>query len=139
MRNVVLMGLPGSGMTAVGKAAAKLLHRPFFDSDAMGEKEGQQTLARLRAEKDGVVIAFDSDAVLRPELMELLRRDGLLFFLDRNAGKAGTAAQTGGAPATDKQRAKLCRRYADVTLTGGTVPELAETVVTMMEMQGEEL
>ncbi|MEA5142347.1 MAG: shikimate kinase [Oscillibacter sp.] len=138
MRNVVLIGLPGGGMTAVGKAAAKLLHRPFFDSDAMGEKEDQQTLARLRAEKDGVVIALGSDAVLRSELMELLRRDGLLFFLDRNTGKAGTADQTGGAPAADKQRAKLCRRYADVTLTGGTVPELAETVVTMMEMQGEE-
>ncbi len=131
MKNVVLMGLPDSGKAAVGKAAAKLLRRPFFDSDAMGEKESQQTLDRLRAEKGGAVIALGSDAVLQPELMELLRGDGLLFFLDRNTGKAGTAA--------DKQHAKLCRRYADVTLTGGTVPELAETVVTMMEMQGEEL
>ena len=35
------------------------------------------------------------------------------------------------------KREKLYRKYADVTLSGGTAAELAEAIETMVEMRGE--
>ncbi len=48
-RNVVLVGLPGVGKTSVGRAAAKLLGRPFIDFDTEIEHREHASVAEIFA------------------------------------------------------------------------------------------
>ncbi len=50
-RHVVLIGLPGSGKTAVGRLVAELLHATFVDIDAIVERREGRPIAMIFAEK----------------------------------------------------------------------------------------
>lgn len=98
--NIYLVGPMGSGKTAVGRALAKALDRPFYDSDAeierrtgvdirfIFEKEGE---ARFRAREreilaeltqlDGIVLATGGGAVLEPENRRRLAETGVVVYL----------------------------------------------------------
>lgn len=100
--NIVLIGMPGSGKTTVGKLLAQELGRPYWDTDTLIEEKTGKTPAQIILEQgepafrdietevirelavqNGSVIATGGGAVLRPENAEFLRRNGKLFFLDR--------------------------------------------------------
>lgn len=49
--HLVLVGLPGSGKSTVGRAVAKRLSRPFLDFDAEIEKREGISVARIFAER----------------------------------------------------------------------------------------
>ncbi|MEO1221897.1 MAG: shikimate kinase, partial [Pseudomonadota bacterium] len=51
-RAVVLVGMMGSGKTAIGKALAAQLDVPFLDSDAAIEEAAQLSIAEI-FERDG--------------------------------------------------------------------------------------
>ena len=101
-QNIVLVGMPGSGKTTVGKKLAKKLNRKFYDTDlVITEKEGttsaeiirtkgeqafrdiESAVCRELASEQGVIIATGGGAVLRKENVSNLKKNGLLFFIDR--------------------------------------------------------
>jgi len=47
MKSIVLIGPPGSGKTTVGKALARRLKRPFFDTDSMIEVKSQKKIGEI--------------------------------------------------------------------------------------------
>ncbi len=101
--NIVLVGMPGSGKSTVGKALAKVLGRPFIDTDEEIVKEAgkeipqifaqvgeegfreleSKILRRIGNETTGAVIATGGGAILRRENVRSLKRTGILYFLDR--------------------------------------------------------
>lgn len=100
--NVVLVGMPGSGKSTVGKALAEQLGRPFIDTDeeivridgrsipaifeAVGEtgfRDIESAVIKTVAARQGAVIATGGGAVLREENVSLLKENGRLYFLDR--------------------------------------------------------
>lgn len=50
-KTVVLVGMMGSGKTAVGTALAKMLEVPFLDSDAEIERDADMTIAEIFAQE----------------------------------------------------------------------------------------
>ncbi len=80
-RSVVLVGMMGSGKTAIGRALAALLDVPFVDSDAAIEEAAAATIAEI-FERDG-------EAFFRKREAEVLRR--LL------SGPPGIVSTGGGA------------------------------------------
>ncbi len=101
VQNIVLIGMPGSGKTTVGKEICKTLGCEFFDTDEEIRKiagieipkifrtQGEEYFRNLESRvisdlslKTGAVIATGGGAVLREENVENLRRNGKLFFLD---------------------------------------------------------
>ncbi len=100
-QNIVLIGMPGSGKSTIGKALSKALGKDFVDTDDMivsqygvisdifaqkGEKyfrEIETEKVKAAAKMNGMVIATGGGAVLKKENVDALRQNGVLFFLNR--------------------------------------------------------
>lgn len=97
--NVVLVGLPGSGKSKVGRAVAHRLGRPFVDLDAEFhtthghtpaqhiERYGEASFRALEAQlartaRSGCVIATGGGAVIDPLTRWELWHSGLVVWLD---------------------------------------------------------
>ena len=101
--NVVLIGMPSSGKSTVGKLLAARMGRAFVDTDdlivqTMGKsipeifsevgesgfrKIESQVIREQVSQKHATVIATGGGAILREENLDALRRNGRLYFLDR--------------------------------------------------------
>lgn len=102
-RSVVLVGMMGSGKTAIGRMLAQKLDVPFLDSDAEIERAANSTIA------------------------EIFARDGEAFFRDREAeviarllrGPAGILSTGGGAFMAERNRLQISEVGASVWLDVG--------------------
>ncbi len=100
-QNIVLIGMPGSGKSTIGRALAKRLGKEFVDSDEQIVKMAEESIPEIFAKegeasfrdresrairelsaRQGVVIATGGGAVLREKNLDLLRQNGILVFLD---------------------------------------------------------
>ncbi len=86
-RTVVLVGMMGSGKTAVGKALATRLDVPFLDSDAAIEEAAHSTIAEIFA-RDGEAFFRDREAEVIARLLSgppcVLSTGGGAFMAERN-------------------------------------------------------
>lgn len=103
-QNIVLIGMPGSGKTTIGKIIADATGRDFVDTDEMIVKKhgeiskifavkGEAYFRTLEAEavkevskRSGCIIATGGGAVLKKENVKALKQNGVLFFLNRPLG-----------------------------------------------------
>ncbi len=101
-QNIVLVGMPASGKTTVGKLIAETLGIDFIDTDeAITQKTGKtpaelintigepsfrdiesETIKEVSA-MQGKVIATGGGAILRESNRRLLKENGRIYFLDR--------------------------------------------------------
>lgn len=100
--NPILIGMPGSGKSTLGKMLASALGRVFLDTDILIEEMVGMSVEKIFAEKgerffrekekqvikeialrETVVIATGGGAVMDEENGMLLRQRGRLFLLDR--------------------------------------------------------
>jgi shikimate dehydrogenase len=100
--NIVLIGMPGSGKSAVGKILAKKTGWPLADTDRLIVREAGKSIPdifredgepafrdlesgiiRELSKQGGQIISTGGGAVLRQENVDALRRNGRLFWLDR--------------------------------------------------------
>lgn len=101
-KNLVLIGMPGSGKTTLGSLVAKRLNMSFVDTDDLiKEKTGKSAaeiikefgeehfrdvesdVVREVSSKQSVVIATGGGAVLRTENRRALKENGTIVFLNR--------------------------------------------------------
>ena len=101
--NIVLIGMPGSGKSAVGQILAEKIGRSLADTDQLiTEKAGkpipdifrengepafrdlESEIIRALSKQGGQIISTGGGAVLRPENVTALRQNGRLFWLDRD-------------------------------------------------------
>lgn len=145
MKNIVLIGMPGSGKTSMGLRLQKRLRRRLVDTDAMVvQKEGRsipeifaaQGEAYFRqvehacvleaAAGEGQIIATGGGVVLDPRNMAALQETGVVFFLDVPPGSIEKRTRLDDRPLVQKDGGKLqklydariglYRQYADVRL-----------------------
>ena len=131
--NIVLIGMPGSGKTTLGRALAEALRRPFVDCDAEIERaasmpipeifrtQGEAAFRALESEiiarfgrESGQVIATGGGAPLREENAVALRQNGVVLRLLRPVellATAGRPLSAGGLEALRRMEAERTPFY----------------------------
>lgn len=148
MVNIVLVGMPGSGKSTVGKALAEKLGRDFVDSDEelvkeigdiptffaeKGEeafrKAETQVLAEL-CKASGKVIATGGGCVTREENRALLHQNGTVVWIQRPleelATKGRPLSQRDGVEVLYEARKPLYEAFCDFAVENTESP--AKTV-----------
>lgn len=86
-RTVVLVGMMGSGKTAIGRALAQRLGVPYLDSDAEIETAANATIAEI-FERDGEAFFRDREAEVIARLLQsepcVLSTGGGAYLAERN-------------------------------------------------------
>lgn len=157
MENIILIGMPGCGKTAVGQQLAQKLSKKFVDADeslearvcrkitdiipndgeaAFREMESE-TLAEL-GKQSGLVIATGGGCVTQPQNYPLLHQNGTIFWLKRELDRL----PTDGRPLSQKRtlgqmyeaRMPLYLRFADAAISNdGSIAETASAICRKLE------
>jgi shikimate kinase len=98
--NIVLIGMRGSGKSTIGRLLAEKLHRTFVETDALVVQKAGKIIPEIVAEKgwdhfrdleshavqevalgDNQVISTGGGAIVRPENVEVLKKNGTFVYL----------------------------------------------------------
>lgn len=157
MENIILIGMPGCGKTAVGQQLAQKLGKKFVDADesleasvcrkitdiipndgeaAFREMESE-TLAEL-GKQSGLVIATGGGCVTQPQNYPLLHQNGTIFWLKRELDKLPTdgrpLSQKGILGQMYEARMPLYLRFADAAISNdGSIAETASAICRKLE------
>ena len=139
MENIVLIGMPGSGKSTIGKLLAERLHRTFVDSDAciveaagrpipeIFAEDGEEGFRALEAKvlanlgkQSGLVIATGGGCVTRSENYASLHQNGTILWLKRNLEELPTSgrplSQAGSLQKMYEARKPLYEAFSDLTV-----------------------
>ena len=144
-KNLILIGMPGSGKSTVGVILAKALTRPYLDSDILIQLTENRSLQDI-VDGDGYmvlrdieeqvlldidcenhVIATGGSAAYSKKAMEHLKKDGVVIFLNASLETLKSRIhnyETRGLAKRDDQsfndlfeeRYELYTRYADIVI-----------------------
>jgi shikimate kinase len=141
--NIILIGMPGSGKSAIGLVLAQLTSMDFVDTDSLIREttgrslqdivdvEGPEAFRRieeevlLKLDRHDHVIATGGSAVYSSAAMAHLKKDGIIVFLDVDLATLRSRIQDYGTRGLAKrpdqtlqdlfdERLDLYRKYADV-------------------------
>ena len=162
--NIVLVGMPTSGKSTIGKAIALETGREFFDADAVFEEKcslsaadyirqnGEEAFRKKETEilafcanRSGAVIATGGGAVLKSENKRTLSRNGRIFFIDRSPEKllcSGDRPLSATREALKKlydTRYRLYLDFCDEKVDGdGTIEETAREILLRFNAEKED-
>jgi len=125
--NVVLIGFRCAGKSCVGRALGKRLNREFLDCDEYIERKTNLTIREIFdiagesyfrmlegdaiaevSKRDGLILATGGGAALRYKNIHLLKRNGVVVFLEVGAESAFQRSQ--GDPSSPARRPSLTGR-----------------------------
>jgi len=157
MENLILIGMPGSGKTTIGRLLAERLNRPFIDIDQKIEKaagctipeifqgEGEASFRRRETQvlaqwgkESGLVIATGGGVVTREENYPHLHQNGTILLLERDLTKlerSGRPLSQGDLQTLYEYRLPQYQRFADCTVQNEGEPE--EVVNRILEASHE--
>ncbi|MBQ4073312.1 MAG: shikimate 5-dehydrogenase [Clostridia bacterium] len=156
-KNLVLIGMPGSGKSTYGKLIAKELNKEFYDTDKVFEEtfgstpkqvileKGEPAFRDMESEivatlssKLGVVIATGGGAVLRENNRKLLKANGTVLFIDRDISLLPTdgrpLSKEYGVQKLYEEREPIYRETADITIKTDATTIIKEAVKDIIEL-----
>ena len=166
-KNIVLIGMMGSGKTTVGTLLAKRLCRPFADTDVLIEeregrsipeifrRDGEEAFRALELEvarelsgQSGLVVACGGGLPTQEGAIAALKQHGLVFWLDRDPAEAYDSLNVSGRPLAQagredfirryQDRAPIYRRWADYFIPCGDGPDAAAALIAAICLEVSE-
>jgi len=160
MSNIVLIGMPGSGKSTLGKTLAQELGKKFVDTDEeiaaragmsipeVFTRHGEEHFRQLESEvisdfgkETGYVIATGGGCVLRDENYLPLRQNGMVIYITRPLKELPTdgrpLSQAGSLEEMFKARRPRYELFADAAVDN--CGDLAQTVDKAIEVYYENI
>lgn len=158
--NIVLIGMPGSGKSTIGKILSEKLHRELTDTDAVISEKAQKTIKEIFEEngeqefrkmesdviseimktKKGAVIATGGGSILDAKNRDRIRSNSRIYYLNRDIKKlAATEDRPLASTFEDiqrlyEERRALYTKLADVIIDGDAGAEdVAEDIIRDFE------
>ena len=137
MENIVLIGMPGCGKSAIGKCVAEAMGKAYVDADAEIEKKAKKSIPQIFVEdgeavfrdfetqvladlgkRSGLVISTGGGCVTRAENKPLLRQNGRLIWLQRDLEHLATEGRPLSKNLTELYavRKPMYENFADVAI-----------------------
>jgi shikimate kinase len=152
MKNIVLIGMMGSGKSTIGALLAQRLGRTLVDTDQrIVEREGRSiseifadkgegyfrdlelAVARELGEQRDLIVACGGGLPLRENCITPLKESGTVFWLRRDPGETYDTLDTAGRPLAQQgrqdfldrfaRREPIYRRWADYIIDDFSSPE----------------
>lgn len=140
LRDIILIGMPGSGKSTVAAALGKALGREVVEADALiAEKAGmsipevfaqsgeegfralETAVLSEQGKRSGIILSTGGGCVTRPENYPLLHQNGTIFCLTRSLSKLPTdgrpISQSTDLAQLYARRKPLYEQFADVTVS----------------------
>ena len=163
-KNIVLIGMMGCGKSTVGGLLAQRLGREPADTDAFIERrqgrsipdifarDGEPAframeleLCRELSRRRGLVIACGGGLPTQEGAIAALKKNGLVFWLDRDPGETYDGLDLSGRPLAQggredflqryERRAPVYRRWADYIIPCGDGPQEAERLISTIYLE----
>ncbi|AEV68439.1 shikimate kinase [Acetivibrio clariflavus] len=142
-KNIVLIGMPSSGKSTIGKPLSKELNMQFIDTDSLiFEREkralkdivNEDGLERFLQIQENIILEIDAEnhvistggsVVYNARAMEHLKKDGYVVFLDVKLDEINSRLKSGRRFARNpnqsfedlyKERLPLYQKYANITI-----------------------
>ena len=160
-RNIVLIGMPASGKSTIGKLLAKKMNYEYYDADRYLERKENVKISTLFSEKgeeyfrnletkylkelsqkNGIIISTGGGAVKREKNMQILGEKGIIVFLNRkieDIAKENHEARPllqniDNIYKLYDERIELYKRYSDIIIeNNGTLQEVTDRTAEEIE------
>ena len=158
--NIVLIGMPSSGKSTVGRSLSSLLNFGFSDTDELVknnagmeiseifEKYGEEIFRDKESEavfaiskSQGCVIATGGGSVLRKKNVDELKKNGKIIFIDRSPDKLIPTSDRPLSSDREKIKKRYDERYgiycdsADIKINGdGTVDDTVRLILESLKL-----
>lgn len=157
VKNIVLVGMPGSGKSTVANNLSALLDMESIDIDQKIEQkagksipeifsnDGEDYFRSLETEVikefgclSGKIISTGGGAVKRAENYFLLKQNGVIFYIDRPIEKLSTVGRPLSKDLTAvkklfEERKELYEKFADFTIdNGGSLEDTVKGVIDLL-------
>lgn len=162
-KSIALIGMSGCGKTYIGEALAQKLKQEFIDIDQCIEasenksiteifKQGEnffrdiETQAVLKfSEKSNAIISTGGGVVKREENMQALKRNSLIFFINRSvediigdidATNRPMIKSKASVEEIYKERLPLYRKYSDFEIiNNASLEEVVDEIIKVINEQ----
>ena len=156
MKNIILIGMPASGKSTIGKLLSKKIDYKYFDTDIYleekenkkikdiffekGEKYFRDLETKYLKEVSGIkkaVICTGGGVVKKEENMSMIKRNGIVIFLDReiediikeNHTNRPLLVNVNNIYEIYKERIKFYIEYADIIIKNNdTLEKVTEKI-----------
>lgn len=155
MQNIVIIGMPGSGKTAVSIMLAERLGRKIFDTDTIVSEKAGMTIPEIFAAQgeagfrkleteataevgklSGNIISTGGGVVTVADNYELLHQNGVIVWIERDTNKLARDGRPISLSSDLNElyaaRLPLYERFADIK--AGNNGDINDTVNAIMEM-----
>lgn len=160
-RNIVLIGMPASGKSTIGKLLSKKINYEYYDVDKYLERKENVKISTLFSEKgeehfrnletkylrelsqkNRIIISTGGGAVKREENMEILKEKGIVVFLSRKIEDIAKENHEARPLLQDinniyklyDERIELYKRYSDIIIeNNGTLQEVTDRTAEEIE------
>ena len=160
-RNIVLIGMPASGKSTIGKLLSKKINYEYYDADKYLERKENIKISTLFSEKgeeyfrnletkylrelsqkNGIIISTGGGAVKREENMKILKEKGIVVFLSRKIEDIAKENHEARPLLQDinniyklyDERINLYRKYADIIIKNDDdMDVVTERIITALK------